>query len=46
MMPFHKLYEVVVELSGYQRKLGGTKHQILVLLNANKMKKNAFMLPT
>ena len=39
-----RLYETVMELSGYQRK--GTKRQISVQLNASKMRENATTLPT
>ena len=40
----HRLYETVMEPSGYQRK--GTKRQISVQLNASKMRENATTLPT
>ena len=46
LIPSHRSYETVIELSGYQRKEGGTKCQILVQLNASRMKKNDPTLPT
>ena len=46
LIPFHRLYETVIELSGHHRKEGGTKREISVQLNAGKTKKYAPTLPT
>ena len=41
LIPSYRLYDIVIELSEYQRKEGRTKRQILVQLNAaSRMKKN------
>ena len=41
-----RLYEIVIELSGYQKKEGRTKCHISIQLNASRMKENDPTLPT